>query len=118
MIIDRYLYLYIHVINYNNMIQNVVDCLLDDCQCEEDTSALEEMKQVVDEAEKALHTVLTASSFKGNSRECSGNAPEGHGAAVLTHTSTQINSFSHCKGSLNTTHTSVKFRLHKWDKYR
>lgn len=69
---------------------------MDDCECKEDASALEAMKQVADEAEKALHTVLTAPSFKGNSRECSGNASEGHGAAVLTHTSTQINSFPQC----------------------
>lgn len=66
---------------------------MDDCECEEDASASEEMKQVPDEAGKALHI---ASSFKGNSTECSGNASEGHGAAVLTHTSTQINSFPHC----------------------
>lgn len=43
-------------------------------ECEEDALVLEEMKQVADEAGRAVHTVLTASSFKGNSRECSGSA--------------------------------------------
>lgn len=78
------------------------DCRVGDCECEEDASALEEMKQVADEAEKNLHTVLTASSFKGNSRECSGNASEGHGAAVLTykHTNKQFSTLRKC--SLNT----------------
>lgn len=43
------------------------------------------MKQVADKGEQAMRTVLTVSSFKANGRECSGIAPEGHEAAVLTH---------------------------------
>lgn len=41
---------------------------------------------MADEAGRAVHTLLTASSFKGNSRECTVVAVLGHGAAVLTHT--------------------------------
>lgn len=88
---------------------------MDNCECEEDASSLEEMKQVADEAEKALHTVLTAPSFKGNSRECSVNASEGQRAAVLTHTSTQINSFPHCA---NLHLSEVYAPYSTWDKYR
>lgn len=66
---------------------------------EEDALVLEGMKQVADGAGRAVQAVLTASSFKGKSRECTVVAVLGRGAAVLTHS--VIGSF----GAVKVTHT-------------